>query len=200
MAEDYTKKRRSLIEVATENEFGVDLDSLSEDSPLDKRPHRDVTYVPGYSDLRHQRDCEIAEVVHGSRPAGSVTKMPVYMRWVRGFSAKKQETDGTKLFAAEMNGLRPVRAEDVGNEWLTAMPPGSRILPDGSIAQGDTILMVATAEAAARNQRRKRLEVEAQLASIGSEIVSAAQAANSEATVEKALGKPISKGRVQRGS
>lgn len=184
------RKRKSLIEAATENEYGIDPSTIDMEG-VDISGGRDVTYVPGYSDMRRERDEAIHDVVNGDRDPATVPKMPVYLRWVRAFSAKKQETDGTKPFSAEMNGFRSVKEEDIGNPWLTEMPPGARVLPDGSIAQGDTILFVATAEAAARNSKRNRMMVETQLDAIGAGIMKAADDADTEGEITKKRGKPV---------
>jgi hypothetical protein len=155
--------RRPLVETATQDEFGV-FEDKDETTFID-RP--DMTFVPGFSEIRHQRDLQVAEVVHGDRDPKTVRKLPVNCRWVRAISIDKQQPDARKIIQAEMDGYRKVTKDDVGKEWLTSLPPASKILADGSIATGDTILMVAEAEAAARNRGRKRKMTEAALASIG---------------------------------
>jgi hypothetical protein len=182
--------RKPLVETATQDEFGVFDDN--DDTMFVDKP--DMTYVPGFSDMRFERDRQIAEVVHGDRDPKTVRKMPVNCRWVRALSIDKQLPDGRKVIMAEMDGYRKVTNADVGKEWLTSLPPASKILADGSIATGDTILMVAGAEAAARNRGRKRKLTEAALASIGGGVDSEAEHAGTTAQIEKSVGHPVTVG------
>ena len=44
---------------------------------------RDVTYVPGFSELRYARDAAILEVMRGKRRPQEVPTLPVNFRWAR---------------------------------------------------------------------------------------------------------------------
>lgn len=186
--------RKPLIETATVDEFGHfdDTDLLFSDRP-------DVTYVPGFSDIRRERDIQIAEVVHGDRDPKTVRKLPVNVRWSRSQTINKQEPDSRKIIQAEMDGYRAATKADIGSEWLTALPPGAKIQADGSITSGDTKLMVAPAEVAARNRGRKKKLTEAQLASIGGGLDAEASRAGTTAdNVKKTLGPPVTVGGTAR--
>lgn len=115
----------------------------------------DPTYVPGFSDLRFQRDQQLGEAAKGHRPSNRVMLLPVNMRWSR-----RTKTDGkpdeTKVQKAKVNGYTPVLATDVGQPWLTAIPDGATVLPDGTIGKGDTVLMKCAPERAAQNAYRKQ--------------------------------------------
>jgi hypothetical protein len=48
----------------------------------------DLTYVPGFSELRLARDKAIVEVMQGRRRANEVPSLPMNFRWAR-FQNKK---------------------------------------------------------------------------------------------------------------
>lgn len=180
--------RRPLVETATVDEFGIFEDN--DDLLFANRP--DVTFVPGFSTMRQERDLQVAEVVHGDRDPKTVRKLPVNVRWVRQHTIDKQEPDNRKVILAELDRYRKVTKEDIGKEWLTSLPPAAKILADGSIASGDVVLMVAEAEDAARNRGRKRKMTEAALASIGGGIEGEAAFANTTAQIDKPVaGRPV---------
>lgn len=117
----------------------------------------DHTYVPGFSDLRKDRDVALAEVRAGARKAKDVPTLPVNLRWVR-CQRSNGEPDNTKLWTAAQRGYVPVKDAQVGAEaWLKALPLGAVKDGNGMIRNGDTVLCVATAEAAGRNQARQQL-------------------------------------------
>jgi hypothetical protein len=118
----------------------------------------DLLEVPGFTGMRHRRDLELAEVHAGRRRGQEVSTLPVNCRWVAITRGTKDEPSHVKLMRAANQGYLPVKADQVGKEtWLTAMPPGARKLPDGSIvnAAGDLQLHYAPQRIAARNQARK---------------------------------------------
>jgi hypothetical protein len=147
--------KRPLIRTEPVSEFGefeaADLDAFADDRAMDN------TYVPGWSDLRHRRDLELAEVAQGTRRPEDVSPLPVNVRMVRRTSAGGQ-FDGKKLMAAQNNGYRPITTEDVGEDWFSDMPPGSKVLEDGSIvnAAGDLQYMYVPGPRAAVNLQRKK--------------------------------------------
>jgi hypothetical protein len=56
-------------------------------------------------------------------------------------------------------GYKAVNKSDVGKQsWLTALPPGATIDPDGSIRKGDTVLMVTDAASAGKNSARRQAQ------------------------------------------
>lgn len=190
--------RKPLVEVASADEFGH-IDPNDPGINMETGG-RDITYVPGFSDLRRERDLAIAEVVHGERNPKSVPTLPVNCRWARFTTYREQKPDGTKIAEHALNGYRLATKDDVGQEWLREMPAGSKVLADGSIAQGDTVLMVVSADVAARNRMRSRRKLEGQLDAVGTEIVSEAKKAKSEGFVEKTVGKATTLGSGSAGA
>lgn len=158
-------KRRPLINTEPVSEFGAS----HEDDIGDTRPV-DLLQVPGFSELRYQRDVEMAEYKAGTRRGQDVSVLPVNCRWVGITRGAKDEPSSIKLMRAANDGYQPVKAEMIGKHpWLTAMPPGSRKLADGSIvnAAGDLQLHWAPAATAARNQRRKARQAMLQVDNLG---------------------------------
>lgn len=127
------------------------------DSPDFRNPHlmdRDMSYVPGFSDMRRARDLKVAEYVNHKAQRSDIPELPVNMRWGRNQN-QAGKPDNTKIVGHSVKGYRPATKKDIGQPWLTAMPPGAVFLADDTIAKGDTILLVATKEDAARNARFK---------------------------------------------
>jgi len=145
---------RPLIQSKPVDEFGEAMQELEECSGANVR---DLSYVPGFSDLKFQRDLALAEVAQGRRLAQDVPALPVNVRMVRraGVSGTFQ---GQKLMAAANDGYQPITKEHLGQDWFTELPPGSRVLEDGTIvnAAGDCQYMYCTGPVAARNLRRKQ--------------------------------------------
>lgn len=113
---------------------------------------RDMSYVPGFSDLRRARDLKVAEYHYHKADRKDIPELPVNMRWARNQS-KDGKPDSSKIFGHSTKGYRTATIKDVSpdNPWLTAIPPGAEAGADGVIRKGDTILMVATKEQAAKN-------------------------------------------------
>lgn len=113
---------------------------------------RDMSYVPGFSDLRRARDLKIAEYVNHKASRADIPELPVNMRWARNQS-KDGKPDSSKVFGHNTKGYRMATKADISptNPWLTQLPPGAEIGADGVIRKGDTALMVATKEQAAKN-------------------------------------------------
>lgn len=151
MANPDNKQPKPLIPTGFVTEFG---EAEVPEGGLEHAVSADPTFVPGFSNLRIERDKQIAESRHGNRPPGRIMSLPVNMRWSR-----RQKTSGrpdeTKLQQAKMKGYEPVTKADVGKEWFTAIPEGAEVLADGTIQKGDTILMKCDAKRAAQNAYRK---------------------------------------------
>lgn len=113
---------------------------------------RDMSYVPGFSDLRRARDLKVAEYVNHKAQKGDIPELPVNMRWARNQS-KDGKPDSSKVYGHSTKGYRFATKDDISptNPWLTACPPGADIGADGVIRKGDTALMVADKATAARN-------------------------------------------------
>ena len=124
------------------------------------RMNGDLTYVPGFSELRFARDKAILEMMQGKRAAKDVPTLPYNFRWAR-CQDKKGQPDNRKVIRAGNRGYRTVTMADVGEgKLLASLPPGALPSADGSIRQGDTQLMVADAKDVARNEFQKRLHTQ----------------------------------------
>jgi hypothetical protein len=140
---------------------GVDLWMVGTDtakSALFARLDGDLMYTPGWSEMRRQRDLDIAEYKGGLRLGQDVRALPVNVRMVRRVDANMQTPNGTNLLRAKNQGYRPITKADIGQEWFTELPPGAREMPDGTIVNvaGDLQYVVAEAASAARNMKRKQ--------------------------------------------
>lgn len=141
----------------------------------------DLTYVPGFSELRFARDKAIVEVLQGKRRANEVPTLPVNFRWAR-CQNKKGEPDNRKVIRAGNRGYKAVTKEEVGEgKLLKDLPAGASYQADGTIKQGDTVLMVAPANRVAQNEFNKRARTES--ATKGAE-------AGFEAALEAVGGRP----------
>lgn len=120
----------------------------------------DLTYVPGFSELRFARDKAIVEVLQGRRSAKDVPTLPINFRWAR-CQNKKGESDNRKVIRAGNRGYKVVTKNEVGEgRLLKDLPAGARFNAAGEIQQGDTVLMVADAQRVARNEFAKRARIE----------------------------------------
>ena len=132
-------------------------------TPEFRDPHGmdgDLTYVPGFSELRFARDQAILEVMQGKRRANEVPTLPVNFRWER-CQNKKGDPDTRKVIQANNRGYQAVTKDQVGEgKMLKELPPGAQVAADGLIRQGDTVLMVADAQRVARNEFLKRARTE----------------------------------------
>lgn len=133
-----------------------------------QREPADLTHVPGWSALRYGRDVQMAEYAQGVRRAEDVDALPGNVRWTRRMSAGGQ-IDGKKMMSARNSGYRTMTIEDVGSPWLTDLPIGATVQPDGSITNsaGDCVLTFADATAAGRNARHKEDRMQRATASAG---------------------------------
>ncbi len=150
--------QRPLVPTTIRTEFGDVLDDVSfyDVGGAD----RDLTYVPGFSDMRRARDLELAAVASGKkdRRDANLAPLPVNVRWTRTTTIKGAP-DGRKQIASGNLGYRAVNKSQIGKEpWLTKLPPGATVDPDGSIRKGDTVLMVTDGQTAARNVARRQAQ------------------------------------------
>lgn len=111
----------------------------------------DMTYVPGYSDMRRLRDQQLKEVSEGRRNRKDVATLPVRLHLTRTAKYSGQPDD-RKSIEFRNQGYRAVTKDDIGtHEWITGMPEAATLGPGGEIRVGDTVLMVCDAKTAARN-------------------------------------------------
>jgi hypothetical protein len=150
--------------------------------------NRDVTYVPGFSDLRRAADIARSQ-------KQTPQPLPVNLRW-----ARRTKANGTpnneRVVAHQGKGYVPATKDDIGKPWLTALPAGAEILADGTIANADAVLMKCDARTAARNEAGKTLRWMEQNTASQDEAVKLVQASSkvkgSSVEVTKETGKPIS--------
>jgi len=157
-------RKRPLVNTAPIDEFGVVKEELLNDASTQGV---DLTYVPGFSEMRYERDIQMAEYAHGTRRGQDVRTLPVNVRLVRA-TTTTGHPEGGKLMKARIDGYEPLTKKDIGQAYLTKLPPGARELPDGTLATaaGDAIYMKAPAERVALNQRRKQRAMENAQASL----------------------------------
>lgn len=156
---------RPIVPTAPLTEFGdVDEAEIRRELLTPAGVDRDKTFVPGFSEMRIQRDLALAEHQAGHRATGDIPSLPVNLRWARAVQ-KNGDADG-KLYGHQMNGYRLVNAKDKGAEWLKDLPGGADIRPDGSIRNGDCVLMIADQKTAAKNAIRKQVETERRLTGV----------------------------------
>ena len=152
-------KPKPLVDANLVTEFGgiEDLEKFKQDGIA----RHDYSYTPGFSDLKVERDLAVQKFNQGLMSAKDVPTLPVNMRWYRR-AMKDGDPDNRRLIAARNEGYRAAVKADIGQPWLTEMPPGAWEAPDGTIrcAGGDLQLMVAPKEAAARNAMRKKMLTE----------------------------------------
>ena len=151
---------KPLIPTTIRTEFGDVLES--EVFRSEAGANGDFTYVPGYSDLRRQRDRELKEVVEGKRETTDVTKLPVRLQWVRSVRVNNTP-DNRKPVEFGNQKYRNVTSSDIGQPWFTGMPEGAVTEAGGEIRQGDCTLMVCTSEKAAQNAAGVQMRTNAML-------------------------------------
>ncbi len=158
-------RKRPLVNTEPVDEFGAVKAGAFEDSAGQSH---DLTYVPGFSELRRQRDIEMAEYRRGERLGKDVSTLPVNVRLVRANDVKGNP-QGLNLMRSQSQGYRPITVADKGKPWFKDLPPGARVLADGSImtGAGDALYAVAPAERVAQNMARKQRANESQLAALG---------------------------------
>ena len=148
--------KRPLVETTLRTEFG----DVTEDASFHDvgGADRDLTYVPGFSEMRRARDTVAADVASGKTPRHLAKQLPlpVNLRWVRK-TTPRGAPDAMKQISSGNMGYRAVTKDMVGKQdWLKALPPGAVVQADGTILKGDTILMVADGKDAARNAARRQ--------------------------------------------
>lgn len=153
--------KKPLIPTAAISEFGDLTDQPDFSNPVGMAT--DLSYVPGFSDMRRRHALALAEYAKGELTRAEVPSLPVNLRWARAQS-KDGRPDSEKVFRHEQKGYKLVNAAEAkGQDWFTGTPPGATVQADGSIRRGDTVLMVCDAQSARRNEAYKRAETERQL-------------------------------------
>ena len=123
---------------------------------------RDYLYVPGASDLRVQRDTDLARFHRGEIKGKDVKTLDWNARWFRTVKGTGSDPDNTRTVHAKSEGYRAATEKDIGAPWLTHMPPGAVKGPDGTIrsAGGDLQLYVIDGAGAAKLAMRRKIRTE----------------------------------------
>lgn len=145
-------KERPLIATGFLSDYG-EAKVYADDGPTEIGV--DPTYVPGFSDLKFQRDRELNEARQGKRPPRKVTTLPVNCRWAQRTDVKGAPT-GRKITKHKKNGYRFATEADKGSDWLKELPDGAFVNAAGEIQMGEMVLMVCPSERAAANQYRQQ--------------------------------------------
>lgn len=148
---------RPLINSAPVSEFGDLREQAQFYDPNGQ--DRDGTYVPGFSEMRRERDIQLGQYARGQIAGQDVRTLPVNLRWGRN-QLKDGKPDSSKLFSHGRLGYRLVTKEDLGKEWLKETPGGAQWDAAGNLRNGDTVLMVAEQAAAAKNAFNKAVRTE----------------------------------------
>ena len=155
------QRKVPLVRSAPVSEFGEFPDEGSTAYGLD----RDGTYVPGFSEMRVDRDTKYAQYLRGEIARGQVPTLPVNLRWARNQN-KAGNPDNSKPFSHSRRGYKYVTKADVGQDWFKELPGGAQWDAAGNLRNGDTVLMVATAKDAARNETNRRRETDARMTGV----------------------------------
>lgn len=153
-------EKKPLVDINLVSEFGgiEDLESFKSEGVQ----QRDYTYVPGFSDMRQKRDLDLGAFARHEMKAKEVSILPVNARWFRTVKGTGSDPDQMRIAHSRNLGYRAVTKDDVGKPWLTALPPGAQVAPDGTIksAAGDLVLCVVDQQGAARNAMRRKIATE----------------------------------------
>lgn len=182
---------RPIIETKVLTEFG----EVYEDANfVSDHVGTDHSYVPGYSDLRKARDVKMAEFKRGDCKQADVPTLPVRLQWTRAMRVAGNEPDSTKELQAGVDGYRTVTKADISpdNPWLTALPPGAKIVAGGAIRKGDVTLMVCDAPRAARNAAQAQIQTMREVQDLSKRPLMAPENKGAAPYIESTLGtKPI---------
>ena len=153
-------KPKPLVDVNLVSEFGgvEDMAEFREEGVS----QRDYTYVPGFSDMRVQRDLDLAKLHRNEIRGKDVSTLPVNMRWFRTVKGSGSDPDQMRMAHARNQKYRACNKSDIGQPWLKEMPPGAQIAPDGTIksAAGDLALHVLDRDNAARIALRRKKNID----------------------------------------
>lgn len=141
-----------LVITAPASEFGDFTESPEFNDPFGS--DRDMSYVPGFSEMRRNRDMAVARYVNHQIQRNEIPVLPVNLRWARNQN-KAGDPDSTKPVGHSTLGYRAATKADVGQPWLSAMPPGATLGAGDVIVKGDTVLMVASGDDARKSAQRK---------------------------------------------
>lgn len=152
--------KKPLYDATQVTEFGgiEDLEAFKQEGVA----QHDYTYVPGFSEQRVKRDVDLARHAAGEIRAKEISTLEQNCRWYRTVKGSGSDPDQMRVAHAVNQGYRVVTKDDLGKPWMTKLPPGGQVAPDGTIksAAGDLALFVIDREGAARNAMRKKIRTE----------------------------------------
>lgn len=152
--------KKPLVDINLVSEFGgiEDLETFRTEGVQ----QRDYTYVPGFSDMRVARDLGLGAYKRHEIKASEVPILPVNLRWFRTVKGTGSDPDQMRIAHSRNLGYTNVTKADIGQPWLTALPPGAQLAPDGTIksAAGDLVLCKVDQQGAARNAMRRKIATE----------------------------------------
>lgn len=184
-------KPKPLVDVNFVSPFGgiEDMESFKQEGSA----QRSYTYVPGFSEMLENYDTDVRRANLKEIRASEIRTMPVNMRWFRTVRGNGSDPDQMRVAHAKNQGYRPAMKSDIGQPWMTAMPPGAIEGPDGTIksAGGDVALFVIDQQGAARNHLRKKMQTEAMVDGMEMQMESVAAAHKTTANVTRSTGNPI---------
>jgi len=112
----------------------------------------DLSYVPGYSE--QVRAFEVAQARRNKGESVKVPVLPVKLHWARR-AHRDGSPDTRRLTELRNVRFRPVTADDIGQSWLTELPPGAYLSPDNTVVKDDVALMVQDGAIAAQREAAK---------------------------------------------
>ncbi len=105
---------------------------------------QDVTYVPGYSDVRRENAAKQVRRERG-------TPVRARLQWVRA-QTSSGKPDGRDIASWQAKGYQFVTKDNIGSLGFEAPPSGQLDAATGRFLLGDTVLMYCPATVAARNE------------------------------------------------
>jgi hypothetical protein len=184
-------KPKPLVDVNLTSPFGgiEDLETFKQDGI----GQRSYTYVPGFSEMLANYDSDVRRAHQREIKPSEVRTLPVNCRWFRTVKGSGSDPDQMRTAHARNLGYRAATKDDIGQPWMTELPPGAVLAPDGTVkaAGGDVALYVIDREGAARNALRKKRATEAMVDGMEMQMESVAARHRTTATANKTLGTPI---------
>jgi hypothetical protein len=152
-------KPKPLVDVNLVTEFGGI--EITDEFRNEGVSQGDYSYVPGFSEMRVNRELDLAALHRGEIKGKDVRTLDWNCRWFRR-TEKNGQPDNSRIIDGKNDGYRPVTKDDEGKPFMKTLPPNAYYAPDGvvTISGGDLVLMVADKERAAKNAMRKKIHTE----------------------------------------
>ena len=142
--------KKPYTEVTERNPFGDE----NVDEEVMEGLGRDITFVPGYSEKRMQRE----ELIAKGYDPGS---LDYRLHWVRAQHPSGM-ADGSKIAEMKAKGYTFLKWDEAKSLGITIEDSAAAKSETGNIVNGDLVLMVADKAAAATEFRRARQALDAQ--------------------------------------